>query len=527
MDDQLISMENEFPSFQAHSTGTPVKPRRSTAISGVAPTAVVGSFNNSLQNAKMAILGRVLCAKVDGVWVKREETLPRPGHTRLVSTFFNALENLMLETAPIPSNEYPLLYEGRKRKIYSKAVDELKTRAITREDSVIKMFLKYEKDIRSSKPGRIPRVISPPGPCYLVETGRYVKPVEKKVYGIIDQVFGHDVVVKGRNYSEVGQIFADHWASFTDPVSLDIDVEKMDRSITKEFLFKTHGPILASFPGDDYIRELLSWQGKSKVKGRTDDGYFSYEVEGTLTSGQTNTALVGVLVVCSTMYSYARSINVNIRLVDAGDDCTVVMESKDLERFSRGLRPFFRAQGFELTISEPNFNLEGIEFCQCHPVDVGGQYRMVRNPRDAAIKDAVSLNELKTAKEFISWTNAVSSSGIATHGGIPVAQEFYAMFGRSSQHLLNELVLSSRQAKRLRYKMKRWVVDGSMMWWGRGLKLRYSDISWNTRVSYYLAFGITPNEQLCLEARYRKHTMRFTRAVPFEENTFVEIWPEK
>lgn len=517
-------MAKEFPTLKYSGNGRPIRNRRSTAISGVAPQAVLGSFNNSLHNVLHAILGRVLCAERDGVWVPMKNTLPQPGHTTALSKFFDAIKEMSSETAPIPLRDFPQMFEGRKRKEYEKAVLSLRVRDLDWKDSYIRMFLKFEKDIRSSKPGRIPRVISPPSVRYLVETGRYVKPVEKVIYAVIDQLFGHSTVVKGLNYLQVGGLIAEAWDSFSDPVSFDVDVKKMDRSTGAEILKWVLDVICLFFPGDDKIRDILYWQLSSVVKGRADDGWFSYEVKGTLNSGQTNTALTGVLMVCACVWTYARECGIRVRVVDAGDDFTIIMERKNESRFMAGFAPFFKAQGFDLTISEPNRFIEGIEFCQCHPVQVGGQYRMVRNARDAAIKDTMSVDEITSQRGFIVWTNAVSSSGIATHGGIPVAQEFYAMYGRSSAHSLKTFKPSPRQAKRMRSMMRKAKLEGSMKWWGQGLQLCYQPISWDTRVSYYLAFGITPQEQIALEERYSKYTIEYGPTTPWDYNTFVHIW---
>lgn len=419
-------------------------------------------------------------------------------------------------------------FRGRKQLEYSRAVAKLNAEGLQRTDSHIKMFLKFEKDVRSDKPSRIPRVISPPSTKFLVELGRYVKRVEHRIYEAIDELFGESVVVKGRNASEVGKIIADHWNSFTDPVALDCDVEKLDRSFDQEMLSMTHEPIVAMFSGADQelVSTLLKTQLKPKVSGRVDDGFFSYDVSGTLTSGQPNTSLAGVLAVCGILWTVRERTNIRFKVVDAGDDFTVFCEGKDKLRLWVELENSFNEHGFVLTRSSFRMELEEIEFCQSHPISVGGEIRLVRNARSSAIKDVTSTKPIDQIGTFCGWVNAVGQSGMAQHAGVPVAQSYYAMMIRSAQHQLRNLRLSARKMKKVRNLVRRFELeDGGLKWWSKGMKNQPSEITWQSRVSYYLAFGISPTDQILLEERYDNMTLRHSKDLRDDDwNPKVHIW---
>jgi len=517
-------------SLKVSKLNRPVRPRRITSLTGVGPDESVGCFNNSLHNAVQTICCRVLCAEVDGVWRRIEDIRAPTGAVSLYLTdLTQELISLLPSTTPVPLDEFPLRYKGRKFKVYSRAVESLRIRTIDESDSTIKLFLKFEKDIRSLKPARIARAISTPDPRFIVETGRYVVAIEHKIYEAIDKLYGRRVVSKGMNFSQVGQLFKDNWDEFSDPISVDYDAEKMDRSTSREVLAWTHLITAAAFNGDDFehITRMLSWQLDCFAKGRTDDGKFSYTVEGTLNSGQSNTSLVGVIMISMIMLAYIRTKGYKVGFVDAGDDCTVILERVNCKDFRDGILPFFKMFGFTMTSGETNDVLEGIEFCQAHPVKINGKYRMVRNARTAAVKDTTCPKNLRTPGEFSTWAQAVSDTGIATHGGVPVAQEIYAMMSRSAREAFSTFTPTKRQMKRHRSSIKRYSVEGGLAYWGKNMTEKYdSAISTETRISYYLAFGITPVDQRLLEAKYRQTLVRYN--IPRESivNKTMHLWNE-
>lgn len=515
-------------SLKATKLDRPVRNRQFTSLTGISPDESVGCFNNSLHNAVQTICCRVLCAERDGIWQRVEDTRPPPG---AIPQYLGALTDQLLyllpSTTPVPLDEFPLSYKGRKFKIYTRAVKSLHMKPIDVHDSVIKMFLKLEKDIRSLKPARIARAISSPDPRFLVETGRYVKVAEHLIYEGIDKLYGKRVVAKGLNFSQVGELFEDCWNDFDTPCSIDCDVEKMDRSTTVDMMKWTHLITGSVFTGYDrvFIETLLSWQIDTIAKGRVDDGFFSYFIEGTLNSGQTNTSLVGVLMVSMIMKAYINSKSYRVRFVDAGDDCTIICARVNEADFRAGLQPFFLKFGFVLTLGSTNDVLEGIEFCQAHPVKVNGKYRMVRNNRTAAVKDAVCPKKIETPREFVAWAQAVSDTGIATHGGVPVAQDYYAMLSRSAQQTFQSMNLTYRQRSRYRSSIKRYAVEGGMHYWGKGMSCRYEDIiSVETRVSYYLAFGTPPHVQRMLENSYRTKLVKYNYPIQSPGNNPMHLW---
>jgi hypothetical protein len=141
------------------------------------------------------------------------------------------------------------------------------------------------------------------------------------------------------------------------------------------------------------------------------------------------------------------------------------------------------------------FVLEKIEFCQCHPVmDNNGKYIMVRDPRKAISKDAVALKPLDNYKVARQWMAAIGEGGLSLTLSLPIYQEYYDMYRRNSCG-----------SKPLNSKEPTFRTDG-MFRMSVGMKRTPTPISDNTRFSFWLAFGLTPEMQIAMEHYYKSLT---------------------
>lgn len=490
--------------------GTHPKPGRSTVFHGLSADAELGTFTNCLDNARAAVLTRVLFKKQGKTWRLASELVPDRGEclTRM-QPFVSALEKNLVGVAgklqPMTRRSYAEQYSGGKRKIYEAACDSLELRPICKDDSIIKGFIKVEKDIRSDKPGRIPRVISPPSARYRLETGIFVKPAEHEIYRAINDTWGFQTVTKGLNYDQVAELFREGWDSFVNPVGFDADVKRMDQA-TSWGIPMTNGIVSRLFGQSDsmYIADLLALQEKYRVRIVSRDGMISYKCETSLTSGQTNTSLVGVTQINGLVWLFCMHHRIRIRYINAGDDMSILCESRDVDFIRREIGPWFEQFGMELEIGPVVRQLEHFEFCQTRPVKIGGKWRMVRDPRTVSIKDACSLKHLASPKLRYAHLRAVGTGGLAAFGDVPVLKEFYAALVREADRIRSDERLSRRQNKSwdqaaLKYERE----DGSLKWYGHGMDHSGGGIDAQGRVSFMEAFGITPTAQQLLEAHYR------------------------
>lgn len=490
--------------------GTHPKPGRSTVFHGLSADAELGTFTNCLDNARAAVLARVLFKKQGKTWTLASELVPdRKECLARIEPFISALESNLVGVAgklqPMSRKEYAEQYSGGKRKIYEAALQSLELRPIDRDDSTIKGFIKVEKDIRSDKPGRIPRVISPPSARYRLETGIFVKPAEHEIYRAIDQTWGFQTVTKGLNYDQVAELFRSGWDSFVNPVGFDADVKRMDQA-TSWGIPMTNGIVSRLFGGSDrkYIADLLMWQEQYSVRIVSKDGMISYRCETSLTSGQTNTSLVGVTQINGLVWLFCKHHQIRIRYINAGDDMSIICESKDVDFIRREIGPWFEQFGMELEIGPVVKQLEHFEFCQTRPVKIGGKWRMVRDPRTVSIKDACSLKHLASPKLRYAHLRAVGTGGLAAFGDVPILGEFYAALVREADRIKTDGKLSQRQNKSWEQAARKYErEDGSLKWYGHGMDHSKGGIDPAGRVSFMEAFGVIPAAQQLLESHYR------------------------
>jgi len=146
--------------------------------------------------------------------------------------------------------------------------------------------------------------------------------------------------------------------------------------------------------------------------------------------------------------------------------------------------------GFSMTVEDPVYELEHVVFCQCQPVFDGHKYVMVRDPRTAISKDCVAIKPLDNMKVYQSWCSAVGHGGISLTGGIPVWQNFYQTFVRASNGA-KQLIDST--------------LEGGLQMMSRGMLREMDRVDDHCRLSFWRAFGVTPESQLAIEDIYDAH----------------------
>ncbi len=474
--------------------GSP-KERRFVRLGGVAGDIEISPFNNDLNTLQRAVCERVFFVKAAGGGFTHP---PRPDEGVFAERLLETRQQLvgkLPRTAPVSHGQFVSSYEGRKRKVYQRALDELRAgRSKVEEDARIKAFVKFEKTDCTTKEDPVPRVISPRDPKYNVRVGRYLKPLEKRLFKSLDKLFGEPTVVKGYNVKRTAEILRSKWERYSDPVAVGLDASRFDQHVSEQALEWEHSIYLECFPQKKHkerLSRLLKHQLYNISKSYLPDGELSYAVKGTRMSGDMNTSMGNTLLMCAMNYAYLKHKGVNAGFVNNGDDCVVIMERRDLARYMDGLREWFLAMGFNMTVEESVDEFEQIEFCQTKPVFDGSEYIMVRNIKTALTKDSVMLSPWQGPALFRGWLDAVGTGGLSMTGGIPVFQSFYRCYQRSG----------------LKRRIPKELLPWSFRHASLGMFRSYGPVLAVTRASFYLAFGITPDEQINLERYYDQLTI--------------------
>lgn len=455
---------------------------------------IIKAFNNDINTLERAVKERVFYVKdPNGVFVA--PPLPALGvfAARLRGTL-QQLRRFLPVAAPLSRLGFVETFRGRKRKIYEEAYNSLLGRSLEVEDSHVKVFVKYEKTDFSRKTDPVPRVISPRSPRYNVEVGRFLRAIEERIFHSLAELFGHVTVFKGMNALASGRAFRHKWDMFRNPVAVGLDASRFDQHVSQQALRWEHEVYYSCFPKRRWrhkLRRLLNQQLRNHCRGYTADGKLAYTTDGGRMSGDMNTSLGNCVLMCSMIHAYAMERGVRIQLANNGDDCVVIMESRDLARFSENLDEWFTDMGFSMQVEPPCYVFEEIEFCQTHPVYVGPQpddYLMVRHPKWALAKDTVCVHGWQSLGMFKGWLHAVGTGGLAMTGGVPIFQDFYQTYLKFGEFRKTASDLQSWGVRQL----------------AKGMRRGYTPVEPATRASFWRAFGVNPSEQCVLEDFYRK-----------------------
>lgn len=458
--------------------------------------------NASIDTLSAALLERMYFCKVGNAFVPPPTVLEGDVHNRL-----NEFRTKLLKAfGPCPSKmspeEFVGMFRGRKHTIYNNNLAEFYERGVQREHSVSAAFVKCEK----VNPTKAPRCIQPRHPVYNIGLGCYLKHIEHRLYKAIARVFREsNVVIKGFNVDEIGNIIAKKWMSLCDPIAIGLDATKFDMHVSEQMLKWEHSIYKALYKGDKELARLLSWQIDNKGVGFCEDGKLSYSVKGRRFSGDMNTALGNCIIMCGMVYAYSKERGVPIKFINNGDDCVVFMERKHEAAFVEGLDNWFLKLGFRMTREPTVDRLPSVEFCQMRPIVVHNGWRMVRNFETAREKDSLCLLPLNSQKAMQKWLYAVGECGLALCSGIPVLQSMYLCYMRNG--------IASRMGEAVQ-------MQSGMRLLSKGMEHKQSRVLDGTRVAFMEAWDLTPEEQIALEDYYDELIIEYSNDTL---DNFIEI----
>jgi len=187
-----------------------------------------------------------------------------------------------------------------------------------------------------------------------------------------------------------------------------------------------------------------------------------------------------------------------------GDDVGIIIEDEaKRQTFSSQIKKWYAELGFRLKVEEPVRVLEEIDFCQSRPVWTPGGYVMVRNVHTSLAKDAVSTLNLSKKEDWESWISAIGKGGLSLTGGIPIVQNYY-----------RSCVRASNGAKPREDAFDPWHMENKY----KGMNRVWREPQPEVRCSFWRAFGITPDEQICVEEYYDQlhleHGIEQCKAMP-------------
>jgi hypothetical protein len=391
-------------------------------------------------------------------------------------------------------DEFVQSYAGAQQRRYAAARNLYTTRGVRRSDGYLRTFIKAELYNGTAKSNPCPRLIQPRSPVYNIAIGRYLRPAEKLIYKAIDTVFKHHVVLKCDNMWSRAQTIMHYWGEFRNPCFVGLDASRFDQHVSAEALQFEHALYNDIFKSKE-LAELLSWQINQVGYANMVDGSVKYKVQGCRASGDMNTALGNVYIMCALTHHYLDGMGCKYRFINDGDDCGVFLEREDVGKLA-GLPEHHLRYGFEMEVEDPAYEPEQIEFCQCRPVQLTAtQWMMVRNIHKCMLHDwvVITTRDWATTEEVLV---ATGRCGLALYVGVPILSEMYsAMMRFPCRDRVVDRVLETdfsgtgRTWRQFASRHRPFAVDETI-----------------ARVSVYKAFGILPDEQIAYERVFRAFT---------------------
>jgi len=489
------------PDLHVFRNGLDPKVRRAYQHNNISPDVGMSLHNSEISNLEQGMLQRVFFVSDGEGGFKRP---PQPVKNSYLDGDLARTRQFLVDglvgSTPVTEHEFAHMYTGRKLALNLAAADSLLIDAVVKKDSNTSVFVKAEKTVKS-----LCRIISPQNRRYLVASGRYIKPIEKKLVSGINALFGETTIMKGLNATDSGIEMARCWNTYTNPVCVGLDASRFDQHMSVDALKWEHSVYNGIYRNDPELVKLMKWQLDPRGAGYCHDGRLRYKVSGTRTSGCINTGLGNCLVMCALVHAFMSFKGIErYSLKNNGDDCVVFMEKHHLREFSNGLSQWFLDKGFNMVVEPPVYVLEQVVFCQTQPVEINGEYRMVRQAPMSFAKDSMFIKPLDKPSVWKKMLDSVGKCGLSLTGGVPVCQNFYDAYVRSAARL----DLKRSRSRRTTQRRKRNQLEGDpsmetgMVNLAIGMDAARAVPSDATRVSFWLAFGITPDEQLRLENHF-------------------------
>lgn len=471
-------------------------------FTGVAIGAAMGVYDNTLLNAQAALKRRVLYRYDKATGEYHERAVASERAVKRLGKFMHALVKRTRVSVRCGFEEYSKSYTGGKRKLYERVYRDYPTNPFHKGYARLNSFVKLE----STKCGADPRLIQSRSPRFHAELGMFVRPLEHNVYEAIDRMFGAKTVTKGLNGSEIGQLIADKFQSFAQPVAVGLDASRFDRSVSMPMLQLVHDMYRSVLGHNEDLETLLCYQRHNQGDVFAKDGRISYEVEAGVMSGDIDTSLKGCLIMCAMVWTWLDIKGITAQVVNNGDDCVVICEASVLHKLTGGMSKYFSNLGFDIVAEKPVYEVEHVEFCQARPVvDSNGKYTMCRNPVTATVKDSMCRLDLSQPGTAEMWLSAVGSCGKALAGDMPIFSKFYDMYIDAGVRPRSWLVQHSQFAN-------------GLLWLSKGMSIK-DGVTDATRISFWRAWGILPHEQRVIEDYYAKTKLVAKDIGPIENCT--------
>lgn len=434
-------------------------------------------------------------------------TPPTPRGLRSLRRAARRMSSKLHPTTTLELEEVVRCFVGKRRTRYRNALQSFDTAPFCRKDARISAFVKAEKADPTAKVNPDPRMIQARNARYNILIAAYLKPMEHQLYQLRGGHTDSRLIAKGLNQQERARLLLSKMAAYSSPAVVSIDASRWDKHCSRQLIAIEHSVYLRLNP-DRFFRQLLSLQLRNRCV--TANGV-RYSVEGNRMSGDMNTALGNCLLMCICLESALT--NLNIRkwdILDDGDDCLIIVEQSELHKLD-ALGPEFLSYGHELKIENVATIPENVVFCQCHPVNTGRGWNMIRPWRKVLSCGTSGTQHWHNPSEVRPMCGLIGDCELALNAGIPILQEYAIALRRISMGKRPKTVQADdgiivRACKELGTNVEHLTT--------RLHKIHPKRVTDEARLSFELAYGVTVDRQLDIERVLRGWDISVESAVP-------------
>lgn len=338
-----------------------------------------------------------------------DRTLPGYDKTYMKDSFNSVSKTWKFELERMAMLAVVNSYRGGKRRLYNRAMHEVKNFGLGKTDHHVRMFVKPDKISMSEINTKAPRAIQYRNPRYNLVLATYLKPYEHAFYELVGSD-GLRVVTKGLNNVEIAKLMLDKAALYENPVYINCDHSKFDSTINVDHLKFEHMIYNRTFPS---LKNLLRKQLKNR--GYTRSG-IHYKVVGTRMSGDYNTSLGNSLLNRAVLESWLK--NIKHSLILDGDDSVIIVEAKDVHKLDLS---HFEKCGFTTT-TDLCYDITEVEYCKKRLV-MSDPPILMRSPLRVLSNMAICTRNYG-GEGFKRWAYGVMECERLMHPGVPILSKF-------------------------------------------------------------------------------------------------------
>lgn len=458
---------------------------------------------NCIHNVLSALVGRVA----------RCVPSPTPANLKRLVALSRKLGTSLGSTIPITYEQVIESYRGFRRKRYERAHDKIKRFGFNK-DPTVSMFVKME-GIKYSPEKINPdcRAIQFRKPEFGLTLGRYIKPIEHKLYKAIGP---HpypktQFIAKNLNPAQRANLLSSKYQAMSGCVMYEFDVTRFDAHVTED-LIKVEQACYEAMNSDAEFAQLLKLKRKTKGKVRGDTWTVKYKLKGGRMSGDMDTASSNCAIMATVLALLSEVLGVRCDFVVDGDDSVFFCSDHTIP--DSFFFQFFKDCGLTIKIDNKTTDLSKVTFCQSRLVQLADRQVMIRDPTKLMSKLTINPKFDKDAAKLL---EVICLGELSIVSGCPVIDPFLRkMLGVARKFTggKNKLLGSKEW---MDYRQRR---DVHGDWW----KLKVTPITPQSRTSFMSSWGWSIYDQHEFEGALDRIEIDLTNELIRDEGMDVGRW---